>query len=88
MKIRAMRPPAALIGTQRYGLYHLTNGGATTWHDFAAAIFDLAGVAADLNGRLADHPVQCQAQQVWVMVGDGQSWSVRDRFELRALQHH
>jgi 2'-5' RNA ligase len=49
---------------------------------------ELAGVAADLNGRLADHPIQCQAQQVWVMVGDGQSWSVRDRFELRALQHH
>jgi dTDP-4-dehydrorhamnose reductase len=39
---------AALIGTQHYGLYHLTNGGATTWHDFAAAIFELAGVKADL----------------------------------------
>jgi dTDP-4-dehydrorhamnose reductase len=39
---------AALVGTQRYGLYHLTNGGATTWHDFAAAIFELAGVKADL----------------------------------------
>jgi dTDP-4-dehydrorhamnose reductase len=39
---------AALVGTQHYGLYHLTNGGATTWHDFAAAIFELAGVKADL----------------------------------------
>jgi dTDP-4-dehydrorhamnose reductase len=39
---------AVLIETQRYGLYHLTNGGATTWHDFAAAIFELAGVKADL----------------------------------------
>jgi dTDP-4-dehydrorhamnose reductase len=39
---------AALIGTRRYGLYHLTNEGATTWHDFAAAIFELAGVRAEL----------------------------------------
>jgi dTDP-4-dehydrorhamnose reductase len=41
---------AALIGRQcYYGLYHLTNAGATTWHDFAAAIFELAGVKADLT---------------------------------------
>ncbi len=39
---------AALLGTQRYGLYHLTSGGATTWHDFARAIFELSGVSADL----------------------------------------
>jgi dTDP-4-dehydrorhamnose reductase len=40
---------AALVATGRHGLYHLTNGGATTWHDFAAAIFELAGVRADLT---------------------------------------
>ena len=40
---------AALIGTQRYGLYHLTNGGATTWHDFARTILETAGVKADLS---------------------------------------
>ena len=39
---------AALIRTERYGLYHLTNGGATTWHDFAHTVFELAGVKADL----------------------------------------
>ncbi len=39
---------AALIGTRHYGLYHLTGGGATTWHDFAAAVFESAGVKADL----------------------------------------
>jgi len=38
---------AALVGTQSYGLYHLTNGGATSWYDFAGAIFELAGVKAD-----------------------------------------
>jgi len=40
---------AALLPTGRYGLYHLTNAGACTWHEFAAAIFELAGVAADLT---------------------------------------
>jgi 2'-5' RNA ligase len=49
---------------------------------------ELAGVAAELKGRLAEDPIHCQAQQVWVMVGDGLSWAVRDRFELRALQRH
>jgi dTDP-4-dehydrorhamnose reductase len=39
---------AALIATGRYGLYHLTNAGATTWHDFARTIFELAEVRAEL----------------------------------------
>jgi dTDP-4-dehydrorhamnose reductase len=40
---------AALVGAGRPGLYHLTNAGACSWHDFAAAIFELAGVKADLT---------------------------------------
>jgi dTDP-4-dehydrorhamnose reductase len=40
---------AALVGVGQPGLYHVTNGGACSWHDFAAAIFDLAGVRADLT---------------------------------------
>lgn len=32
-----------------YGLYHCTASGETSWHDFARAIFELAGVAADLR---------------------------------------
>jgi dTDP-4-dehydrorhamnose reductase len=39
---------AALVGAGRPGLYHLTNTGACSWHDFAAAIFELAGVKTDL----------------------------------------
>jgi dTDP-4-dehydrorhamnose reductase len=38
----------ALLATGRHGLYHLTNSGACTWHEFAAAIFELSGVLADL----------------------------------------
>ncbi|MBX7105829.1 MAG: dTDP-4-dehydrorhamnose reductase [Gemmataceae bacterium] len=38
-----------LLKSDRYGLYHATNTGAVTWHDFARAIFDLAGIKADLS---------------------------------------
>lgn len=40
---------AALAQTDRYGLYHLTNRGQCSWHEFAAAIFELAHVKADLS---------------------------------------
>jgi dTDP-4-dehydrorhamnose reductase len=39
-----------LLPTQAYGLYHLTSAGECTWHEFARAIFELAGVEADLHG--------------------------------------
>lgn len=38
-----------LITRCRPGLYHLTNQGQCSWFDFAAAVFRLAGVAADLR---------------------------------------
>jgi dTDP-4-dehydrorhamnose reductase len=40
---------AALLARGRPGLYHLTSAGACTWHEFARAIFELAGVRADLR---------------------------------------
>jgi dTDP-4-dehydrorhamnose reductase len=40
---------AALIESGRTGLYHLTSGGSCSWHEFADAIFTLAGVRADLT---------------------------------------
>jgi dTDP-4-dehydrorhamnose reductase len=39
----------SLIATQQHGLYHVTNAGDCTWHDLAAEIFRLAGVAANLT---------------------------------------
>lgn len=39
---------AALVQTDQYGLYHVTNRGACSWYEFAGAIFDLAGVKANL----------------------------------------
>jgi dTDP-4-dehydrorhamnose reductase len=52
-----------LLATQRYGLYHLTNGGSTTWFEFALAIFMASKVRPDLQpissaeyGALARRP--------------------------------
>jgi dTDP-4-dehydrorhamnose reductase len=38
-----------LIGTKQYGLYHMTNTGEVSWHDFAAKIFELSKIKADLR---------------------------------------
>jgi len=39
---------ASLLSTTHYGLFHATNEGSCSWFDFARAIFDLAGMDADL----------------------------------------
>jgi dTDP-4-dehydrorhamnose reductase len=43
-----------LLGSQAYGLYHLTNAGACTWHEFAQAIFALTGRSADIEPIRSD----------------------------------
>jgi dTDP-4-dehydrorhamnose reductase len=40
---------AKLIEQGTTGLIHLTNSGGTTWHEFAAKIFELSGINADLT---------------------------------------
>jgi dTDP-4-dehydrorhamnose reductase len=40
---------AALIQTNQYGLYHLTNEGSCSWFDFAGKIFALSDMKADLT---------------------------------------
>lgn len=39
------RAIAALLPREQYGLYHITNAGATTWFGLACAIFELTGRA-------------------------------------------
>jgi dTDP-4-dehydrorhamnose reductase len=39
----------ALVRAGASGLYHVRSGGACSWHEFARAIFELAGVRADLT---------------------------------------
>ena len=38
-----------LVAAGASGLYHVTNAGSCSWYEFAAEIFRLAGVAADLT---------------------------------------
>jgi dTDP-4-dehydrorhamnose reductase len=40
---------AALIRANAAGLFHVTNAGSTTWHDFAAEIFQLSGLKPSLT---------------------------------------
>jgi dTDP-4-dehydrorhamnose reductase len=37
-----------LLPTQRYGTFHVTNGGSATWLDFAAELFRQAGISMSL----------------------------------------
>jgi dTDP-4-dehydrorhamnose reductase len=39
----------AIAATGHHGTYHATNAGACSWYEFAAAIFELAGVPAKLE---------------------------------------
>src|SRR5690606_161444 len=32
-----------MIASEQYGLYHVTNAGQTTWHEFACEIFRQSG---------------------------------------------
>jgi dTDP-4-dehydrorhamnose reductase len=38
-----------LAQTRRYGLFHATSEGCCSWYEFARAIFEIAGIAADLT---------------------------------------
>jgi dTDP-4-dehydrorhamnose reductase len=43
------RQMAVLLPTSHYGLFHMTNEGACSWYEFAGAIFEIAGIPADLK---------------------------------------
>jgi 2'-5' RNA ligase len=40
---------------------------------------ELVPIASDVTGRL---PLHCRAEEVWVMVGDGQRWAMRHQCRL------
>jgi len=39
---------AALVKTERYGLYHVTNSEPTTWFDFTKEIFRLSNIGTEV----------------------------------------
>jgi dTDP-4-dehydrorhamnose reductase len=38
-----------LVETRAYDLYHITNNGACSWYEFAAAIFEMVGLTPRLQ---------------------------------------
>ena len=45
---------ARILPTGHYGLFHMTNEASCSWHEFAQAIFDIAGIRADLTPTTSD----------------------------------
>jgi dTDP-4-dehydrorhamnose reductase len=64
-----------LAETDCYGLYHLTNSGACSWYEFTSAIFEYAGLDADLTPvSSAEFPTKAKRP----------NYSVLDNQRLRA----
>jgi dTDP-4-dehydrorhamnose reductase len=64
-----------MIGSEAYGLYHLTNAGACSWYEFTAAIFEYAGLHPDLTPvTSAEFPLKAKRP----------NYSVLDNHRLRA----
>lgn len=50
-----------MIETEKYGIYHATNEGYTSWADFAEEIFNLAGLNVKVNHILSkDYPAKAE----------------------------
>ena len=45
---------AAVLQSGHLGLFHMTNEGSCTWFEFARAIFDIAGIEANLSPTTSD----------------------------------
>lgn len=69
------RTVRSLVNTDSYGLYHLTNAGECSWHEFAQAIFEEAGLRPDLT-PVASEAMKTRAKRP--------GYSVLDNHRLRA----
>jgi dTDP-4-dehydrorhamnose reductase len=73
----------ALLATGAYGLYHLTSEGECTWHEFARAVFELAGKKVDLHGvRSEEFAAPAARPKYSVMANEAYS-----RLGLRPIRH-
>ena len=64
-----------LLESKRYGLYHMSSAGQCSWHEFAAEVFRLANVEADL------HPTDSKS---FGAKARRPAYSVLDNCEMRA----
>lgn len=65
---------AALIETEQYGTYHVSNSGSCSWYEFAEAIFRLSGLDVQLTAVTSEQFVRPAARP---------SYSVFDHMSLR-----
>jgi dTDP-4-dehydrorhamnose reductase len=67
------RAVCRLIATDRYGLYHLTAEGECSWHEFACAIFELAGMRVEV-ARVSSAEFAAKAPRPPYSVLDNRNW--------------
>jgi dTDP-4-dehydrorhamnose reductase len=61
---------AALVQLGRTGLFHVTNSGSCSWHEFARTIFELADVSANLSAiPSAEFPAAARRPRYSVLSG-------------------
>jgi len=63
----------ALLATQMYGLYHLTNTGSCSWFEFARTIFEKAGVKAELSPTTSAAYIQPARRPGYSVLSTGKS---------------
>lgn len=64
-----------LSGSTKYGLYHFSNLGSTTWYEFARAIFEMT------NANIEVHPVD---SNTFVTKAERPKYSVLDKSKIMA----
>ena len=52
--LEVARQMKVLLNTTHYGLFHMTSEGECSWYEFAKAIFEHAGITADLSPTTSD----------------------------------
>ena len=61
-----------LVQTNRYGVYHVTNSGSCSWHEFAGKIFQLLGLRPDFTATTtAAFAAKTQRPAYSVLAKDG-----------------
>jgi dTDP-4-dehydrorhamnose reductase len=60
---------AELVRTDRYGVYHASNGGSCTWYEFAQAIFEQSGMDVELVPCSTDQLVRPAPRPAYSVLG-------------------